>query len=143
MRWIICGYYGLYISIFADFNEFDKMIFDMDAELQHLISLSMDKMTSGASSSTSGRANRRSRGMDLRKAVLVAHFLQDVRCAYIEENYEIVANTIKDFKAIHCEKNEDAMILSENEKDDKDLDKRCNEGDLHKQSYLLVCIVLF
>ena len=65
----------------------------MDTELQSLISISMEKMTSGANSSMAGRGNKSCGKMDLRKALLVARFLQEVRQAYCEENYEIVAKT--------------------------------------------------
>lgn len=98
----------------------------MDAELQHLISISMNKMTSGASSSVTGRSSRKSGGMDLRKALLVAHFLQEVRCAYLEEDFKIVSNTIKGVKDYNC----DEIEKEENENSNKDFN-RCCEGKLN------------
>ena len=113
----------------------------MDAELQHLISISMDKMTSGTSSTVAGRGSRKSRGMDLRKAVLVAHFLQDVRCAYIDEDYEIVANTIKCLKPNYCD-DRITEITNTNKQDlSKDVDERCSEGKKCRKSGCLNLIV--
>ena len=107
------------------------MLFNMDAELQHLISISMDKMTSGTNSTVGGRGGRKSRGMDLRKALLVAHFLQDVRCAYIDEDYEIVANTIKCLKPsiVNCEeKTHENTNSNKQDNINKEIDERCSEG---------------
>jgi len=105
------------------------MLFNMDAELQHLITISMDKMTSGTNSTAGGRGSRKSRGMDLRKALLVAHFLQDVRCAYIDEDYEIVANTIKCLKPNNCEEEINENTISNKQYANKDVDERCSEGE--------------
>ena len=88
------------------------MILDMNTELQHLISISMEKMTSGASSSMSGRGSRTADKMDLRKALLVAQFLQEVRQAYYDENYEIVA---KSFSNNETGRDDDKYICEENE----------------------------
>lgn len=78
------------------------MLLDMDTELQHLISISVDKMTSEADSSLADRGSQKSGVMDLRKALLVAHFMQKVRQAYFEENYEIVSNTFSNMDYIKC-----------------------------------------
>ena len=99
------------------------MLLNMDAELQHLISVSMEKMTSGANSSIAGRGGRKSGAMDLRKALLVAHFLQEVRCAYFEEDYEIISNTIKGVKISDC----DESAKQENQNSTKNFN-RCREG---------------
>ena len=72
------------------------MLLDIDTELQHLISISVDKMTSETDSSFTERGSQKSGGMDLRKAVLVARFIQEVRQAYFEENYAIVLNTFSE-----------------------------------------------
>lgn len=94
----------------------------------------MDKMTSGTNSTVAGRGSRKSRGMDLRKALLVAHFLQDVRCAYIDEDYEIVANTIKCLKPNNCD-NEITEITNNNKQNiNKDIDERCSE---ESRTYLM------
>ena len=103
---------------------------NMDAELQHLISISMDKMTSGTNSTAGGRGSRKSRGMDLRKALLVAHFLQDVRCAYIDEDYEIVANTIRCLKPDNCEDKISETTESNKQEINKEVDERCSEGKI-------------
>ena len=76
------------------------MMLDMDTELQHLISVSMEKMTSGTNSSMAGRGDKNGGKMDLRKALLVAHFLQHVRDAYCEENYEIVEKTFANLESV-------------------------------------------
>ncbi|XP_002131129.2 uncharacterized protein LOC100186419 [Ciona intestinalis] len=104
------------------------MIFDMDAELQHLINISMDKMTSGAGSSLAGHGSRKSRGMDLRKALLVAHVLQKVRCAYIDDDYQIVANTISDPTPVKY-LNEDETLSDYDTV--KEFDERCKQASYY------------
>nr|CAB3263004.1 uncharacterized protein LOC100186419 [Phallusia mammillata] len=102
-----------------------KMLLDMDAELQHLISISIDKMTSGAGGpSLAGRSDRKSRGMDLRKALLVAHVLQEVRCAYLEDDYTIVTNTISEMRSNSFKRECEDLQINENTV--KDIDKRRN-----------------
>ena len=102
------------------------MLLNMDAELQHLISISMEKMTSSTGSSPTGRGSRKARGMDLRKALLVAHFLQEVRCAYFEDDHKIVANTLNSFKN-ECE---NETTIKEKQEKSKDIDNRCKEGEI-------------
>nr|XP_039269371.1 uncharacterized protein LOC120344296 [Styela clava] len=79
------------------------MVLNMDTELQRLICVSVEKMTRDPAASGS----RKSRGLDLRKALLVAHVLQDMRSAYISDDYQVLANTV-------CP---DIDISSENEMD--------------------------
>uniref|UniRef100_H2ZBM5 Uncharacterized protein n=1 Tax=Ciona savignyi TaxID=51511 RepID=H2ZBM5_CIOSA len=104
------------------------MLLDMDAELQHLINISMDKMTSGASSDLTGRGGRKSRAMDLRKALLVAHVLQEVRCAYLDEDYQIVANTLTD---IHSEKYSKDHETEYEYSTVKEVNERCIQESLY------------
>ena len=100
------------------------MILNMDTELQHLISISVEKMTSGASSSMAGRESRKSGAMDLRKALLVAHFLQEVRQAYLNENYLIVANTFSNYNDADYQE-----TWSSRENHSKKVNQRNKKGD--------------
>lgn len=64
------------------------MVINMDNELQRLICVSVEKMT------REPVASRKGKGLDLRKALLVAHVLQDMRTAYIADDYQILVNTV-------------------------------------------------
>lgn len=74
-----------------------NMVLDMDSELQRLIYISVEKMTTHPGTSgrgLPGHSARKSRGLDLRKALLVAHVLQDMRTAYISDDYNMLLNTV-------------------------------------------------
>ncbi|CAK8675231.1 unnamed protein product [Clavelina lepadiformis] len=109
------------------------MILNMDAELQYLISISMDKMTSCASSISTVCDRRKPRGMELRKALLIARFLQEVRCAYFSEDYESVAITSKETHSGHPEK---YSKIDENENHSKSTDDiRCEESRANLENF--------
>jgi len=112
---------------FADIICNINMRLNVDAELQHLISVSIEKLTTGHSDPTCARrGDRKSRSIDLRKALFVAHVLQEVRCAYLEDDYEIVANTVSDTRSSKC--NWEAEIREINYDTVKDVNERCIEG---------------
>jgi len=84
------------------------MMYDMDMEsdLQHLIRISIDKMVNVDSTHTTRRGNRKGGEIDLRKTLLVAHLIQEVRTAYLEDNCQIFENSLSDIHDDCCREEE-------------------------------------
>lgn len=94
------------------------MMYDMDMEsdLQHLIRISIDKMVNVESAHTNRRGNRKGGEIDLRKTLLVAHLIQEVRTAYLEDNCQIFENSLSDIHNDCCREEEldESQILEYN-----------------------------
>lgn len=99
------------------------MIIDMDTELQRLIFISMEKMTSATPGKDGKNTENRSRkcgNLHLRKALLVAHVLQDMRNAYISDDYTKLLNTIRPDLS-HCDAIKDDFNLNYAIKEHQDM----------------------
>jgi len=80
---------------------------DMESDLQHLIRISIDKMVNVESAHNSPRrGNRKGGEIDLRKTLLVAHLIQEVRTAYLQDDCQIFENSISDSHS-HSDNNEE------------------------------------
>lgn len=75
---------------------------EMESDLQHLIRISIDKMVNVESAHTPRRGNRKGGEIDLRKTLLVAHLIQEVRTAYLQDDCQIFENSISDTNESDC-----------------------------------------
>merc|ERR550534_791864 len=85
------------------------MMYDMDMEsdLQHLIRISIDKMVNVDSAHTPRRGNRKGGEIDLRKTLLVAHLIQEVRTAYLQDDCQMFENSISESNEDCCRNREE------------------------------------
>lgn len=80
---------------------------EMESDLQHLIRISIDKMVNVESAHSPRRGNRKGGEIDLRKTLLVAHLIQEVRTAYLQDDCQIFENSISDTNEDCCQEREE------------------------------------